>query len=134
MTMCEDTSTHVILVEDLRPDDKPDGRKLICSSMQKMFTSSIENTVVNSMFSNILPFCGQSGYEVVRVGGTNGLVIELTMQNLLAVLYHNERLLSNKGGACLIIKCKKYFFIFYTKNQSSDGEHEIAYIKYRPPQ
>lgn len=117
---------HVILVGDLRLEGNPDCRKLICSRMQRMLTS-LSNSVVESLFSNILPICGKSGFEVNRVGGSNGLVTEMATKNMLAALHGNDKLLPNKAGACLIIKCKKYFCVFYTRNESSDVESRINF-------
>jgi hypothetical protein len=69
---------------------------------------------------------------LMRFDWSSGMTHDEATKNLLVVLKKNTSLLSNKAGACLIIKEVRYYWLCYIGHAPTSPDKHIAHIKYSP--
>ena len=108
------------------------SHKLALFRIHSMINGTICNSHVSSMLSNIRLLSGRGGYEVVRRGGSSGVINGESHRNLKMLIQDLNGLLPRKGMGCLplYVPGDTEHSILY---RSVRNESSIAVAKYGVP-
>ena len=109
--------------------------KLLLMRFHSIITSNISSEDAIRIYESLRAVSGKHGYELNRVGGSNGIRDAQSEDNFRMVINDVPSAFPKRGGAILICPSKLSYNCFYKKNRSPEDYdcHPIAKHVYSIP-
>ncbi len=116
--------------------EKSKSPKLLLLRFHSMATGAIDNNVANTLYETLRCLAGKSGFEVNRVGGSNGLRTKATDTTMRLLAHVVPSLLPRRLGACLVIPHSGGYYFIYRRHRDMKNQKlsRMALFHYSPPQ